>query len=107
MAPIRRRVFPDSFKREAVERAATSGLSTAMVAAELGIHETMLRRWMLQFPLAGEVRAGQERQPALSQPVSSADLAAENARLRAEIERLREDRETLKRALAIVFAELK
>jgi len=107
MAAVRRRVFPESFKREAVEKAATSGLSTAVVAAELGIHETMLRRWMLQFPMAAEIRTGQDRQAAVSQPSSSTGLAAENARLRAEIERLREDRETLKKALAIVFAELK
>jgi transposase len=103
MAVARRRAFPEAFKREAVDKAATSGLSTAMVAAELGVHETMLRRWMLQFPPAGAIKTGQ---PPLSAAASSADLAAENARLRAEIERLREDRETLKKALAIVFAEL-
>jgi hypothetical protein len=62
---------------------------------------------MLQFPSAGEIRAGHDRQPALAPSASHADLVAENARLRAEIERLREDRETLKKALAIVFAELK
>jgi len=31
-----RRVFPESFKREAVDRVATSGLSAGKVAAELG-----------------------------------------------------------------------
>lgn len=44
-----RRVFPESFKREAVERVATSGLSAGAVARELGLHETVLRRWMMQF----------------------------------------------------------
>jgi transposase len=107
MVAVRRRVFPDSFKREAVEKAATSGLSTAVVAAELGVHETMLRRWMQQFPPSGEIATGHERQFAPGPAATVADLAAENARLRAEVERLREDRETLKRALAIVFAELK
>jgi len=107
MAAVRRRVFPDSFKREAVGRAATSGLSTAAIAAEVGVHETMLRRWMLQFPPAGDMKAGSDRQAPLTQSASPAELVAENARLRAEIERLRDERETLKKALAIVFAELK
>jgi transposase len=107
MAVVRRRVFPEAFKREAVERAATSGLSTGMVAAELGVHETMLRRWMLQFPPAGEIRTSDDRQPAFNLSSPSTDLAAENARLREEIERLRADREVLKKALAIVFAEMK
>jgi len=107
MAVVRRRVFPEAFKREAVEKVATSGLSTAMIAAELGVHETMLRRWMLQFPASGEIRTSHERQPTPSLSTSPAGLAAENARLRDEVERLRADREVLKRALAIVFAELK
>lgn len=42
----RRRVFPEAFKREAVERVTASGLSTAQVAQELGLHETVLRRWV-------------------------------------------------------------
>ena len=37
-----RRVFPESFKREAVDRVATSGLSAGRVAAELGLH----RMWV-------------------------------------------------------------
>ncbi len=44
---MKRRVFPEAFKREAVERVATSGLSAGRVAAELGLHETVLRRWMV------------------------------------------------------------
>ena len=47
---VKRRVFPETFKREAVERVATSGLSAGRVAAELGLHETVLRRWMMQRP---------------------------------------------------------
>ncbi len=44
-----RRVFPESFKREAVDRVANSGLTAGAVARELGLHETVLRRWMTQF----------------------------------------------------------
>ena len=46
---MQRRVFPESFKREAVDRVAASGLSAGAVARELGLHETVLRRWMTQF----------------------------------------------------------
>ena len=107
MAAVRRRVFPEAFKREAVEKAATSGLSTAMVAADIGVHETMLRRWMLQFPMTGHATTIRDRQPAPTPSASHTDLVAENARLRAEVEQLRADRETLKKTLAIVFAEVK
>lgn len=41
-----RRVFPESSKREAVDRVASSGLSAGAVAWELGLHETVLHRWM-------------------------------------------------------------
>lgn len=44
-----RQVFPESFKREAVDRVASSGLSAGAMARELGLHETVLRRWMSQF----------------------------------------------------------
>jgi transposase-like protein len=33
---VKRRVFPESFKREAVDRVVSSGLSAGKVAAELG-----------------------------------------------------------------------
>ena len=41
-----RRSFPETFKREAVERVRTSGLSIKAVAVELGVHETVLRKWV-------------------------------------------------------------
>jgi transposase len=106
MSVARRRVFPETFKREAVQKAATSGLSTGMVAAELGVHETVLRRWMVQFPLSDSFDS-QSHQPTLATYTATTDLFAENARLRLENERLRADRDTLKKALAIVFEELK
>lgn len=42
----RRRVFPAALKREAVDRLTSSGLSAGQVAQELGLHETVLRRWV-------------------------------------------------------------
>ena len=45
----RRRVFPEAFKQEAVDRVTSSGLSTVQVAQELGLHKTVLRRWVREF----------------------------------------------------------
>ena len=41
-----RRSFPETFKREAVERVRTSGLSIKAVAVGLGVRETVLRKWV-------------------------------------------------------------
>ena len=93
-----RRVFPESFK--AVDRVATSGLSAGKVAAELGLHETVLRRWMMQF---GVQATGTPRRPSTQAVAPSpSDLASENARLRRENDRLRMERDILKKA-ALIF----
>ena len=60
MSVVTRRVFPESFKREAVDRVASSGFSAGGVARELGLHETVLRRWMMQF---GTQATGTARRP--------------------------------------------
>ena len=101
----KRRVFPEAFKREAVERVALSGLSAGAVAAELGLHETVLRRWMAQW---GTQAAGASRRP-ITQAASPSpsDLAAENARLRRENDRLRMEREILKKTVSIFGAGAK
>ncbi|MFG1184805.1 transposase [Xanthobacter aminoxidans] len=91
----RRRVFPGAFKREAVERVASSGLFTSQVAQELGPHETVLRRWVRDLaPQATEPARHPIPQAAAPSPV---DLAAENARLRRENERLRMERDISKK----------
>ncbi len=92
-------VFPESFKREAVDRVASSGLSAGKVAQELGLHETVLRRWMLQY---GTQATGTPWRPNTQAAAPVADLASENARLRRENERLRMERDILKKA-ALIF----
>ena len=44
-----RRVFPEVFKREAVDRVISSGSSVGKVATELGLNETVLRRWVVRL----------------------------------------------------------
>ncbi len=70
-----RNLYPDEFKREALELLASSGQPLSQIACELGIP-----------------------------PAGSTDLAAGNARLRRENERLRMEREILKKTLRI-FSE--
>jgi transposase len=91
-----RRIFPETFKREAVERVTASGVPPSKVASELGLHETVLRRWMRQFTVsAGVAPAPQPRvQPATP---SLADMVAEIHQLRRENDRLRMEREILKK----------
>ena len=96
----KRLVFPEVFKREAVDRVISSGLSVGKVATELGLNETVLRRWVVR---PGGQATGPARRPITQAPVASpSDLAAENARLRRENERLRMERDILKKA-ALIF----
>jgi transposase len=104
MAVVKRRAFPASFKREAVDRVNASELSVGEVATELGVHVSLLRRWMAHY--ATEAR-GSAWRPITQGPVPSpgptpADLAADNDRLRRENDRLRMERDILKKA-ALIF----
>src|ERR1051325_3904808 len=95
-----RRVFPETFKREAVDRVASSGLPVGRVAAELGLNETVLRRWVAR--LGGEATRPARRPITQAPPPSPSDLVSEVARLRRENERLRMERDILKKA-ALIF----
>ena len=95
----RRRVFPEAFKSEAVERVRTSGMTIVAVAEELGLHETVLRRWIQRQEGSGT----RHRRPAApAAGPSPADLAAENARLKRELDRARMERDILRKA-ALIF----
>lgn len=102
MSERRRRVFPEAFKREAVERVAASGLPIVRVAEELGLHETLLRRWIAKYRAEGT--APQRRPTTQAAAPSPADLAAENARLKKELQRAEMERDILKKAARIFGA---
>ena len=104
MSEVQRRIFPEAFKREAVERVRAGGLSAGKVAAELGIHETVLRRWMKQSSGASAALLPRSTAQVTS---SLADLSAENGRLRRENDRLRMEREILKKTVTIFGAGAK
>ena len=92
--------FPEAFKRQAVDRAVTSGLGMQAVADELGLHVTVLRRWVRKDRHAGTVLA---QRPITQGPgPSPADLAAENARLKRDLQKAQTERDILEKA-ALIF----
>ena len=97
----KRRIFTPEFKRQAVALYETSGRKPAAVAAELDVHETVLRHWIGQFGTGAMPAAGGSRATPAAGP-SIADQAAEIAQLRRENERLRMERDILKKAALIL-----
>ena len=107
-----RRHFTDEFKMEAVALLASSGRPLIQIASELGISPSMLRNWRNRsigghagsapHPIAASVL------PSIPEPASAPhpapDPAAEISRLRRENDRLRMERDILKKAVAI-FSE--
>jgi transposase len=95
-----RREFTFEFKREAVSLWETSGRPQTEVAAELGLQPSQLRRWQKLVQGTGPRSAGPASGPALSLASANtplpADLAAENTRLRRELDRARAERDILK-----------
>ena len=84
-----RRRFSDEFKREAVRLAYESGRKAAEVARELDVRADLIRRWRNE-------QLGGGRKVPLSEE------ATEVKRLQRELSRVREEREILKKALAII-----
>lgn len=96
----KRRIFTPEFKRQAVALYETSGRKPAAVAAELGVHETVLRDWIGQFGAGVAASPASRATPAVGPSI--ADQAAEIAQLRRENERLRMERDILKKAALIL-----
>ena len=95
-----RRSFTDDYKRQAVDLVASSGRSIGSVAKELGLRDSVLRRWVEQRG-AGREPTAASRRPTTQATLPSADHAAEIARLQRENERLRMERDILKKSIAI------
>ena len=80
--------FSEEFRREAVRLVRESDRPVRELGAELGVSVTTLRNWMRAMP---------EAQPA---PARVLSLEEQVRRLKRENERLREEREILKKATA-------
>jgi transposase len=100
-----RREFIREFKHEAVALWEASGRPQVEIAAELGIQPSQLRRWQKVVHGSSQRSVTASSGDAASGSGSTpADLAAENARLRRELERARAERDILKKAIGI-FSE--
>jgi transposase len=83
-----RRKFSDEFKREAVRLAYESGRRLVDVAQELELRPDMIRRWRRKFSGGGQGAVGTIAEQ-------------EVRRLQRELSLVREERDILKKALAI------
>ncbi len=80
--------YDDAFKRQAVEHWIRSGKPGTQVAAEIGVSYPTLKSWRRDY--TGDALPAR------------ADLAAENHALKAELARVREQRDILKKTLGIL-----
>src|SRR5437879_6764902 len=79
MKERQRRSFTDDYKRQAIDLVASSGRSIGSVAEELGLRDSVLRRWVEQRGAGLEPTAA-SRRPTTQARLPSADHAAEIAR---------------------------
>ena len=84
----------EEFKAEAVEMVERSGKSVPEIAEDLGINARTLYLWL----------EAQKPKAMSSNGANEVDLAAENKRLRRELEIMRQERDILKKAMG-VFAK--
>lgn len=89
---MERRSFSREFKVEAVRLVRERGVSVARAARDLDVHENLLRKWVKQladdpleaFPGHGKMKAAE----------------AEIAQLKREVQKLKAERDILKKAAA-------
>jgi transposase len=89
----RRRKFSQEFKKEAVRLAREDGRSSKEVAEDLGIRADMLRRWVREFEI--------EREDAFRGSGVLRSEEDELRRVKRELARVKEERDILKKAVAI------
>jgi transposase len=87
------KLYTVEFKREAVRLLETSGKSGAQIAQELGISDGSLYTWRKQLAEQGD--------DAFPGKGHQTPVEEELRQLRAENERLRQERDILKKAIAI------
>jgi transposase len=93
----KRRTYTPEFKAEAVKLVTEQGYSVAEAARSLGIHEGLLRSWKQALDSQGE--------QAFPGHGKLLPFEEEMRRLRAENQRLRAERDILKKATALFAQE--
>jgi len=93
----KRRIYTAEFKAEAVKLVTEKGYSLAEAARSLGVHETLLRSWKQAVAKQGDQAfPGHGKLPPFEEEIR---------RLRAENQRLRAERDILKKATALFAQE--
>jgi transposase len=94
---MQRRKFSREFKIEAVKLVGERGVSVAQAGRDLGVHENVLRKWVKEFgsdPVQAFPGHGQMKPEQL-----------EIERLRREVNKLKAERDILKKAAAYFAKE--
>jgi len=89
----KQKTYTAEFKREAVKLLETSGKTGAQIAQELGISDSVLYHWRKKLAQQGE--------QAFPGKGHQTPAEEELRQLRLEVERLRQERDILKKAIAI------
>jgi transposase len=96
---MERRKFTGEFKREAVCQNKVAGVSVAQLSRDLGIHMTVLRRWVKEA-------SGDAAQAFLGHGHAKPDQL-EVIQLRREVAKLKAERDILKKAAAYFVREVR
>ena len=94
---MQRRKFSREFKIEAVKLVRERGVSASQASRDLGIHENVLRKWVKEFGAAPEQAFPGHGQMKPEQ--------LEIERLRREVNKLKAERDILKKAAAYFAKE--
>lgn len=97
MTKKERKTYTREFKCEAVRLAEESSLPMAQVARQLGIHRNMLANWRKEMAKLDEKDFSGDGAGSTSEE--------ELEKLRQEVKLLRQERDVLKKALAIISRE--
>jgi transposase len=89
MASKPRRKYTQEFKQQAVELIRSTGKSQAQIGRELGVSDHNISRWWREYGLADN--------PNGTETISRQDYTA----MQAELRRVKEERDILKKALNI------
>ncbi len=94
-----RKVYTAEFKREAVRLSEQADVSVVQVAQELGVSDYSLYKWRKQSRMGGELAFPGNGKVALTAEQQ------ENARLKRELERVKQERDILKKAIGFFARE--
>ena len=95
---IKRQKFTSEFKLDALRLMESSGRPAADLARELGVRRNQLYKWKEQLDKRGT--------QAFRGPGKSPEISDEVGRLKRELEKVKEERDILKKAAAYFAKEL-